>query len=534
MSAFILMIALAGAAQTGADQIAPGGLLIDRTRVDRAPPPLPPAVPGGAIAPVRITGDATGATIKGIRFVGAKAPATVARAAHRFLGRHATKAVLGELATNLSTAYGDSPVALYTVAIPDQNFAGGVVIVSLTEGRIGHAQVRSNRSHANRLLRRRMAPLLAEAPLSRATFERQLTLMRAIPGLTITPDLTDPDGSGALTLTVTPKQRRTKFTAGYSNRGVSLLGDGQFDVRGDAYGLGLDGDQLTVAASTASDLRRFRYVSGGYAAPIGADGLTASGTVSYLETRPKGYPITGTAKQAGVTLSYPLGRSFTRSIDVSLGVDGLDSDNATFGNLIATERTRAVRMAASMAQAKTKRSLSLSVSLSHGIDALGARVTAPLADAGFAKATAGAAVAQAIGKRAVVRLSASGQYSDDALPAAERFAIGGETIGRAFDTSLLTGDRGVGGSAEVALRPLRSTALAQSEVYAFVDGGQVSILPRGAIGGQHYSLASAGAGIRARYRTKGELGLEGARVIDRPYATYEQTWRISVAWRLTI
>lgn len=36
-------------------------------------------------------------------------------------------------------------VALYTVAIPNQSFQGGVVLVSLTEGYIARPQVATNR-----------------------------------------------------------------------------------------------------------------------------------------------------------------------------------------------------------------------------------------------------------------------------------------------------------------------------------------------------------------------------------------------------
>ena len=539
MSLSVIMIALASASsgapgQVATPQTAQGNPLIDRNRLDRA---VAPALPTPPIAqpPVTVADALPGTTIKGIRFIGARAPAGVAKAARAYLGRRASAAVLTDLATTLSRAYQGSAVALYTVAIPTQNFARGVVVVSLTEGRIARAQVRTDRpGNSFPLLRRRMAALTAETPLSRATFERQLSLMRAIPGLTVTPDFADPQADGALVLTVTPKQKRTRVSAGFSNRGVDLLGDGQFDIRGEAYGLGIDGDQLTLAASTAADFKRYRYVSGGYAAPIGADGLTASANVAYLETKPKGFPITGHATQAGVSIGYPLIRGFTRTADLSIGLDGINSDNTAFGNLIASERTRAMRAAASYGQSHAKRSLSVSASLSKGLDIAGARVTAPLAELGFLKATAAAAVAQAVGKRGAIRLSMSGQYSDDALPAAERFAIGGEAIGRGFDTSLLTGDRGAGALAEVAYRPLKPAAIAQSEVYAFIDGGVVGVLARGALAAQHYSLSSAGAGVRMRYRQKGELGLEAARVVDKPYPAYDEDWRVSVSWRVTI
>ncbi|MEO5867500.1 MAG: ShlB/FhaC/HecB family hemolysin secretion/activation protein [Sphingomonas sp.] len=524
----ISVLMLAAVAQT-----VPGATIVDRARVDRAPQA---PVASGAATPKAATHVTTGGAtiaIAGIRFDGAKAPRSVADAARRFLGQTADSATLQQLAAALSAAYGHSRVALYTIAIPEQDFAGGVVVVHLVEGRIEHAAIKGDAA-AWPQLRARMAPLLAEAPLTRATFERQVILMRAIPGVTFDIGLDDPQSTGALAMTVTPKRRHHKFSVGFSNRGVDLLGQGQFDAKADFYGLATDGDQLSLAASAASDLRRYRYASGAYMLPIGASGLNVTGNAGYLETRPKGYDIIGRAKLAGLTLAYPWLRDFHHSGDVTLGIDGLNSDNALFGNLVATERTRALRAAAGWTMGYERRSLSINGSVSHGLDILGARVTAPSAERGFLKGTLAASAAQAIGKRAVLRLSASGQYTRDRLPAAERFSIGGEAIGRAFDTALLTGDAGAGGLAELAYRPVKRGGFGQSEVYTFVDRGAVAVRARGAQPAAHYDLASAGVGFRARYKEKAELGLEAARSIDDPYPGYADDWRLSVEWRLTL
>lgn len=515
---------------------APGAILLDRSRIDRAPPPI--VVKPAETRPATVDAAAPGVVIRGIRFTGAKAPAPVAVAARRFLGQRADGPTLSKLAAALSDAYGDSRVALYSIAIPAQTFDKGVVTVALTEGRIARAQVVSADPLAHAQLKGRMGPLMTPGPLPRDRFERQFTLMRAVPGLTVHPDFADPEGTGALVLTVTPKQKKRRITGGFNNRGPSLLGDGQFDVRAEFYGVGVDGDQATLAASAASNLQRYRFASAGYLAPVGSSGLTASGSAAYLETRPRrtGIPggIKGTAKQANAALSYPLVRDFHRSVDVSLGIDGVNSDNAAFGRVIADERSRAARVSISAAEARERRSGSASIAFSQGLDLLGARVDAPLAQTGFIKANVAVAASQAIGKRAAVRLSGSAQWTNDRLPAAERFAVGGEALGRAFDTALLTGDRGGGAVAELAYRPLASGRFAASELYGFADAAQVTVLERGPLPGVQYSLGSAGVGVRARYRDKAELGLEAGWVTDRPFPGYTEDWRVSLGWRLSL
>ena len=183
--------------------------------------------------------------------------------------------------------------------------------------------------------------------------------------------------------------------------------------------------------------------------PLGAQGLTASASAAYLESRPRGIPVTGRAKQAAFTLSYPLVRAFRRSADLSLGVDALNSDNAAFGNVIASERTRAIRGVGSIVDVQPRRELPASLAVSRGLEGLGARVGVTGARTGFVKVSGGAAVSQAVGKRLVARLSATGQWSPHAVPAAERLAMGGDAVGRAFDTAVLAGDRGIAGLAEL-------------------------------------------------------------------------------------
>lgn len=511
------------------------GVIVDRNRIDRTTAPREaPASPAPKRGSASVGATGSEVPIQGIRFQGAQAPAAVADAARRFIGRPGNKDTLLELAGTLSRAYQRTNVALYTVAIPQQDTSNGTVTVLLTEGRIATAAVKGGKGR-NRLLRARMAPMLDETPLSRGTFERQVTLMRAIPGLSFTTDFADPNATGALALTVTPKQKRTRFSAGFSNRGVAQLGDGQFDAKAEFYGLGIDGDQLSLAASAASDFKRYRYLSGAYAVPVTASGLTLTTSGGYLETRPKGYPVLGKARLAGTSLSYPLIKGFRRSLDLSLGVDGLNSDNAAFGALIATERTRALRGGASFSSTRERRSLAFGFSASQGLDILGARTDPLYADPRFRKLNGSAYLAQAIGKRFVARLQTGGQWSRDRLPAAERFAVGGDSYGRAFDVGFLSGDRGAGATGEFAVRPLKSRKFGTSEIYTFVDRAWIGIEGRGgATGRSDYALASAGFGTRLRWLDKAEIGLEAEHVIDDPYPGYDEDWRFSLAWRLSL
>lgn len=531
MSFAFILWAAAGAPGVG---VGTTPLIIDQNRMDRAPVDRPDDKVNLPRAAVVVSTPTAPIAIRGITFVRGKVPPRVANAAAPYIGRAVNKETLSALAQDLSAAYAKSNVAFYTVSIGAQDFVDGVVRVNIVEGYFSSTAIADPKKRAHPRLRGMVERLIGVQPLSRSYFERQISLMRDLPGLDFDLGATSGADDGAMSLTVTPRQKRTKFTVNYNNRGSQLLGTGQFDASAQLFGALTSGDQFSLTGSAASNFHDFLYAGAGYSIPVGVDGVTVSANAGYLRTRPRSVPIEGSAKTGGVTVSYPLIRGFKRDVLLSAGVDAINSDNAAFGSIIASERTRAVRASASASLRGTKRTIEGFVTVSHGFDAAGARVNPLSAQLGFAKANFAAAVGQQIGKSFVARLRASGQYTRDLLPAAERFAVGGADFGRAFDTSVLTADRGVAGSVELAVLPKIAKKLESTELYVFTDGARVRVLQRGPFAAANYSLASAGIGTRLRYSTKAELGLEGAKSIERPYPAANDDWRVSVSWRLTL
>jgi hemolysin activation/secretion protein len=518
---------------TGVNTTTP--LIIDRGRIDRTPQPdLPDERTNPKRGGVVVNATSPSTAIRGIGFRGEKVPARVAEAAKPFLGRPADKPTLTALAAALSAAYAKSDIALYTIAIGAQDFAGGQVRVDVIEGYVAATAIVDPKKRAHPRARHIAESLIGVRPLSRTRFERQISLMRDIPGFEYDLAALSGGSDGAISLAITPRQKRTKFDFGYSNRGTQLLGSGQFEGSAKLFGALARGDQFSLSGASSSNFRNFLYVGAGYQLPVGYDGIIVSANTGYLKTRPRSVPIEGSAKTAGVTVSYPLIRGYKRDVLLSAGIDGINSDNAAFGSLIASERTRAARISASGSQRSQKRSVEVSATVSRGLAILGSRVDVPFAERGFTKGNLAAAVGQQIGKVVFVRVRGSGQYTRDRLPAAERFAVGGADFGRAFDAGILSADRGVAGSVEFAVMPKIAKKFENSELYVFTDGARVQILDRGPFAGASYGLASAGVGTRLRYSTKAEVGLEGAKTISRPYPGLTDNWRLSVQWRLAL
>jgi hemolysin activation/secretion protein len=295
-----------------------------------------------------------------------------------------------------------------------------------------------------------------------------------------------------------------------------------------------DGDRLRFTAAATPNIRRFRQIGASYQAPIGSSGLTASGSVALVHTRAKEFDLQGRARVAQLALTYPLIRTFRKAADVGVMLDGVNSDNALFGNVISSDRVRTVRALGSYASATKRDKLQAQLILSRGLGIFGARVNPLLSTKAFLKASAAVSYERELSARLIGRATALGQYSRDRLPASELFAVGGASAGRAFDTALLSGDRGYGAVGELAYRPVGSGAFAKSELYAYADGAKVAFVARAGYPTQHYGLASSGIGARARWKDKIELGIEAGRVLDKPYPTYDEKWRLSFNYRLTL
>ncbi|WP_260928756.1 ShlB/FhaC/HecB family hemolysin secretion/activation protein [Novosphingobium sp. 9] len=525
-----------GGAMTQPGPLAPTG----RDRIDVPQTPLPDATP----KPTEHveSGGRPDVTIREIRFIGPGVPRSVANTAQGFVGRPASTATLKDLAAAMSKAYAKSSVALFTLAIPQQDFAGGVVKIAIAEGHISGVTIRGKMrggkvgGRPTDLVKRIVEPLPHARPLTRARFERSMGLVQDIPGLKANSSLTRASDPGGVMLDLDLIPARPTLGFGFSSRTATYVKDGVFTGTGRAYSVLTPGDALTVNATASADFRQLRYGTAAYSAPIGADGLTASVTYAHLDTKPKGTDITGNADAAGVQLSYPLIRSARRNLTLAGGVDFLDSNNASFGSTIAAERTFAAKASALWRMNETHSVLAIQAAITQGFDPGSAHVDPLVGTDHFRYYDVAGEAVRVVGKAVVVRVSGKARWTGDPLPAAQRFTLGGDTFGRAFDDGLLNGDRGYAGSGELAWLPLQksSKAFGASELYAFIDYGSTTYLERYPYLRTRLTLGSWGGGVRVDWNRRAKLGLELAKPWNLPVAGFDNDWRVLVSWNLSM
>lgn len=491
------------------------GLIVDRGRLDRAAP-LPDASERAPLSPEAASAEAPIAPFV-LRAVDIRtAPAVEAdirRAVEPFIGETLDLNGLARLRAAVSGALGQH-AALPIVAIDTRESASGIVRITAAPGRIGRVAIYGDIDPDVELLRQYAGRLAAEAPLTRETSERYLSLIADIPGAKTTLESVPSATPGAVDLGFNVDFSRWVFETDINNRGSQALGRTQFTAAITLNGGFRMGDQTRLALTVPTDPERFQYLSLSHRQPLGGDGMAVTLSAGRLRTRVDG--LDGDATSFGGVVSWPMIRSYRRNLVLSAGLDGLNSDNAVFGNLVATEKVRALRGSAAYGLTGPRSSLNASLTLSRGIDGLGAEVD-PSAEADFTKVNGRIDAARAFGRSVRVSGALAMQYSEDRAPTAELFSLGGTDFGRGFGSGLLVGDSGYGAKIETAWRPgFTPRPFAGSEVYAFADGGEVRVNARGPLTDQTETLMSAGAGVRIAIADRVMIELEGARAVDDP------------------
>jgi hemolysin activation/secretion protein len=532
--AIALAIACAVCCEASAQQ---SPLIIDQNRIDRKPPaasqdkntpiaqPSTPRVirkiPKFVIAEIKIQGSS------------ANMSAILGATVRPFIGHTADNRVIDELTDAIAKAYMHGDIALYTIVVPDQSFANGIISVTVIEGYVQHADISGDVSGDLSLAKFYLSHLTQEKPLRKSTLQRYVSLLRDIGGLTPAIQFLPGDTTGAVRMNVVLHQKDVEFGFSLNTQGAKQLGRIQAGVSTTFFDLLQEGDATRIGFSAPSQLRYFQYYTFGQTEPVGDDGALAQLNLGYLRTRPKGGLPAGNAKSGQVLFSYPVIRSFDENLFVSGSFDALDSQNALLGETFANENVRAFRGSSSWSGQTQKQSLNAALTVSLGIRGLGARVAnSAESQNNFVKFNLQASFAQQLGESWVVRMNAISQYSDARLPVSELLALGGSDYARGFPAASVFGDKGVAGSVELGYR-LNALAgisdiLQRTEIYTFADDGVVTLNARDGMAGRGFGLSSAGGGTRFWIGGKTALYVEAEKPIHVPnrIADLDRGWKL--------
>ena len=462
-------------------------------------------------------------------------------------GRAATLAEIEEARLGVLRAYREAgfPYVAVAAALAPMPDGRAELRFTVTEGFVAEVMLDGEPiGPASRQVRRFLDPLVGQRPLPAAALERALLLVGDIPGVTARGVLRPVAGEpGALQLLVRMERRAVSGFFNLDNRGYSLTGAWQGLLVGQLNAFTRLGERSEVALlQTEANGQSFAQVT--EEAFLGGSGLRLRGYAGAGRAEP-GSPLAqigyaGETRVAGLALTYPILRSRPFNLNLVGQLDAFESVVKAYGARQSRDAVRALRLGmegsaldAWLGLAPAAASSTWLLRLHQGIEALGASD----GDPGTARAGSEFGFTRVMGEATRLQpllvpaegwlVSAfgvvAGQWSDDVLPPAEKFYLGGNRLGRGFYAGQVSGDRALAGSVELQAARLFEIPMPEgwpgggelrlgTQFYVFRDEGRA--FDNGPYGMER-RLASWGGGVRLQFDDRVQLDLEAVRRLTR-------------------
>jgi len=370
-----------------------------------------------------------------------------------------------DLAGVITKLYRDRGYPLSFAYIPSQTFANHVVRIEVIEGYIGKLVLEGDFGNSEDRVREIVRPLLEEKPLTAAALERGTGLLRLVPGLNLQAYLPLPrTRNGAAEMTIKASRRSISAVGRFESlrprtRAIVSL---QTNSHGPAA------EQMNFTTLLSEDNEEYYAVA--YSQLLGSSGLRFRLDGSFYngdsdEDYPAGLQRDVLSLRLSTSLSYPFIADRRQTLMGTIGVNAVNYEDEirhkeTQRSITSRTNSRALVMAADYTLTQPDKNLALQLSLSKGLDSIGAAKSVKTnflsnfvgenpADLDFEKVNVGATLRNAWPWRLGTALSFAGQYSPDYVPVTERIQFGGYQYGRAFRPGVLYGDSGWGASAEL-------------------------------------------------------------------------------------
>lgn len=378
-----------------------------------------------------------------------------------FVGKPAAMADLQRAADAVAELYRQRGY-LVRAYLPEQQLQHGVVLIAVLEGRLSGVRVEQAPPGRHIGVEQVRAMMTARQqlgePVRADDIQRAITLLNALPGLSASSLLEPGERPGDSRLVVSVRdQAAISGQVQLDNAGAKASGEWRASAGVSFNSPTGRGDQVQLFANKS---RGNEYASASYGLPLGHDGLRATVNASQLDY---GYTLaaseySGSAAVLGLSLAYPVLRSPGLNLNVQLGHERKDFDNAVAGVALNDKRLQVTALAFSgdlsdsfYGGGLTQFSLTLSqgrLDLSALASDLAADQAGPRRQGSFHKIGWSLLRLQRISRADTLALNYTGQRASRNLDSAEKFGATGQAGVRAYSSSEPSGDHGQMLSAE--------------------------------------------------------------------------------------
>ena len=420
------------------------------------------------------------------------------------------------VADRIEAVYRAEGYLLVRAFVPPQRVKDGIFTINVVEGYLASVTVQGADNTTRALIADYVAPARAERPLELSSMERGLLLANDLPGVVATGVLRPaPDTPGASDLVIDTSQPWIAGGIAVDNRGSRF--SGLWTINGDVEFNSIFGaDQLTANATLSPS--SIEQVAGQlrYRRAIGGDGLIGSLIGSVTHGQPgstlTAFNVLTDSWAVGPRLTYPVIRSRAETLILDGGITVQDARVGILGTRFSRDQWRVLDLGGSYQRTNIFGGTWTSTfDLAQGLPILGATpnrvggIPNPILSrvgglTDFTKLTGFTRLALPLIDAFSAVLTVQGQYAFVPLITGEQITFGGDQIGRGYDPGAITGDEGLGASAEFRYDFHFADSFVRAlEPYVFVDGAETWYIQRGpAISASllDQSIASVGGGVR--------------------------------------
>jgi hemolysin activation/secretion protein len=482
-------------------------------------------------SPIGRSVDQVAFTLKDIKIEGAKTlPAESFRPLYAgLIGKEIKLNDILDVADAIEKAYRDKGYILVRAYVPPQRVRDGIFTINVVEGKIAHISVEGGTPATQDQIKGYLSHSLETAPLPLVTMERGLLLSNDLPGVVAAGVLKPAeDIPGASDLAVTVDQPRYTGGLGFDNRGSRYSGLWTLNADAEINGVFDAADQIGGVLTTSPDASEQIAGQLRYRRPIGDEGVMGSllGTITHGEpgSTLSSFGVVTDSYAVGPRVTWPVIRTRAQSLQIDAGFTVQDADIDVLATRVSHDQWRVLDASATYLYSNWLGGSWLATAgIAQGISGLGATAngSTELSRKGgytdFTKFTGLLRYVAPLPARLSVVLTGQGQYSMVPLINGELVSFGGVGIGRGYDPGAITGDRGIGGSAELRWdAPYANAYLLSVQPYVYLDGGQTWYIQRGAAidpALADQSIGSVGGGVRLSLPHNASLGLEVAQTL---------------------
>jgi hemolysin activation/secretion protein len=423
-------------------------------------------------------------TLKKIQISGGSvfSKAELSQAYNTYLNQTVTLENVYKIAEKITKKYRDRGYFLSVAFLPQQNIVDGVVTLQIIEGYIRDVDFPKN-FKKNHVIESYIQKLISIKPVKTQDLESFLLRLNDLPGYTVKGTLSpvDTQKDGAVTLLLQVIDEKSSGQIGIDNYSSRFLGTHELVA---SYTTSLSPlHQTTISAIKSLSFKRLSHLTLKHEIAVVPD-FTLEFIGSYTDSVP-GLNLEILELESNSTLfstgiHYQWIRQRDENLLLKFNIDARDTNSDILQTSFIRDRIRALRFNVTYDVVDKWQGFNLmNATLSQGITTLGAskekskNLSRAEAVPDFKKIEVSITRLQSVADDVSLLLMGSGQLASSVLFSAEEFSYGGQSFGRAFDASEITGEHGIAALAELRYNALKNEPNLHVQPYLFYDIGRV-------------------------------------------------------------